>query len=134
LLAKYYIHESRFAEAAVLLKDAQQIHPYKIAAITDLNGRLRLLSKQPKQALVYYTNYLAMNPADASTMYTIARINAQAGNSSDAWKWLEMAMNHGFRYGWVLQFDTVWDSYRKQPKWSDLQKSFPAKTYKNQES
>jgi Tfp pilus assembly protein PilF len=133
LMAKYYIHESRFTEAGDLLKTAQQIHPYKIPAITDLNGRLQLLSGQPKIALTFYKDYLALNPGNAATMYTIARIYAQTGNKAEAWKWLEMAMNKGFNYGWVLKFDTAWNTYRKQGRWAVLQKKFPAKEYEGKQ-
>ncbi|HTE13140.1 MAG TPA: tetratricopeptide repeat protein, partial [Chitinophagaceae bacterium] len=129
LMARYYIHESRFAEAGNLLKRAQQIHPYKMPEIADLNGRLQLRSGQPKLALPFYKDYLAYDPNNPATMYTIARIYVQTGNAPEAWKWLEMAMAKGFRYSWVLKFDTVWDSYRKQAKWTDLQKRFAAKQY-----
>jgi hypothetical protein len=134
LMAKYYIHESRFAEASGLLHTAQQIHPYKIPAIADLNGRMQLLSHHPKQALGFYKDYLLLNPGDGATMYTIACIYAQTGNSADAWKWLEMAMDKGFRYGWVLQFDTTWDKYRRQGQWIALQKRFPVKQYPKENS
>ncbi|MEO5685484.1 MAG: caspase family protein [Chitinophagaceae bacterium] len=131
LMAKYYIHESRFTEALVLLKDAKQVHPYTIPAIADLNGRLLLLSGQPKQALGFYKNFLLANPGDAGTMYSIAGIYAKTGNTAEAWRWLEMAMAKGFNYGWVLQFDKTWDKYRKQAKWIALQKRFPPRQYVN---
>jgi tetratricopeptide (TPR) repeat protein len=129
LLARYYIHESRFTEAGKLLSGAKQIHPYKIAAIIDLNGRLQLLSKQLEKALAFYKDYLTVNPADASAYYTIARINAQSGNGSEAYHWLEMAMQKGFNFGWVLQLDTAWNGYGKQNRWIDLQKKIRAKVY-----
>jgi len=131
LMAKYYIHESHFEEAGKLLSDAQQVHPYNIPAITDLNGRLNWLSGQPKKAIELYKNYLAMQPGDAATMYTIARIYAKTGDATLAWSWLEKAMAKGFRCGWVMKFDNLWDSYRKQGKWNDLQKRYPAKMYAN---
>ncbi len=131
LMAKYYIHETRFEEAAELLQDAARIHPYQIDTIADLNGRLNWLSGKPKQALVFYKEYLALHPGDAQALYTIARIYAKMGNSTEAWKWLEMAMTKGFNYSWVLQLDDVWDKYRKDSRWAFLQKRFPAKEYIN---
>jgi tetratricopeptide (TPR) repeat protein len=97
--------------------------------IADLNGRLQLRSGQPKLALPFYKDYLAYDPDNPATMYTIAHIYAQTGNAPEAWKWLEMAMAKGFRYSWVLKLDTVWDSYRKQARWTDLKKRFAAKQY-----
>lgn len=131
LMAKYDIHESRFQEAYELLLDAQQKHPYKMAAVTDLNGRVQLLSGKLKQALKYYKEYLAVNLDDAQAMYTIGRINAKLGNTSEAWTWLEKAMHKGFNYGWILRLDEVWDKYRKDARWGKLQTSFPPKKYTN---
>ncbi|MEO6313515.1 MAG: tetratricopeptide repeat protein [Chitinophagaceae bacterium] len=129
LMAKYYIHESRFAEANSLLKDAKQRYFFSVPRIADLNGRLLLLSGQPKKALAFYIDFLAANPGDAGTMYTIAGIHAKTGNSAAAWKWLERAMEQGFDYGWVLKFDPTWNKYRQQLKWTALQQRFPVRQY-----
>lgn len=131
LMAKYSIHESRFTEADVLLKDAKQIHPYRIPAIADLSGRLQLLLGNLQPALAFYKDYLTQDSSNCQTMYSIARIYAQTGDKSMAWKWLQMAMEKGFRYGWVLQFDPAWHAYRGQVTWADLHKRYPARTYKD---
>jgi tetratricopeptide (TPR) repeat protein len=120
LMAKYCIHAGRFAEAGSLLKEAQQIHPYKIAEIADLNGRLQLLSKNPKQALLFYREYLALHPDDSLAMYTIARLFAQMKNTTEAWKWLKQSIDKGFNFYWVLQMDESWNSFRSSGKWKEL--------------
>ena len=126
LMAKYCIHSGRFPDALKLLKDAQQIHPYKIPEITDLNGRLQLLSNHPKEALPFYKEYLTANPKDDRlTIYTIARLYAQMGNTNEAWKWLQMALNKGFDFYWVLQYDTNWNDFRKLGKWKEITGKIP---------
>ena len=127
LLAEYDIHAGQFAEAKQLLDEARAIHPYYIPAIDDLNGRLLLLSGQPKQALLYYQDYLAGNANDSMALYTIGRLYAQMGNTAEAFKWLEKAMAKGFNYSFVLTYDPAWASYRKLPKWAALNSRFPKK-------
>ena len=130
LLAKYCIHFGRYTDAEPLLKEAKRIHPYKVPEADDLLGRMNLLAGNPALALPYYQQYLAANSNDHLTMYTIACLNAKMGNQVEAFKWLEMAMTKGFRYGWVLKFDNTWNDYRKLAKWIELQQKFPAKKYK----
>ena len=90
---------------------------------------VRLLSNNPKGALKFYKDYLALDSNNAGTMYSIARLYAQMKDGEQAWKWLELAMNRGFRYHWVLHFDDTWDSYRKQDRWVALHRRYPAKEY-----
>jgi len=120
LMAKYCLHSGRFTEAANLLKEAKQIHPFNVAEITDLNGRLQLLSNHPKEALKYYMEYLSANPGDSLTMYTIAKLYAKMKNKSDAWKWLKLSIDKGFNYYWVLKYDSNWKDYRSRQQWKDI--------------
>ena len=124
-MAKYCIHSGRFADALKLLKDAQQIHPYKIPEITNLNGRLQLLSNHPNNALPFYIDYLKQDSAGYLTMYTIARLHAQMKNTNEAWKWLKLSIDRGFRYYWVLKYDPSWSDYRKLQQWKDLTAKIP---------
>ena len=124
-MAKYCIHSGRFADALKLLKDAQQIHPYKIPEITNLNGRLQLLSNHPKDALPFYIDYLKQDSTGYLTMYTIARLHAQMKNTNEAWKWLKLSIDKGFRYYWVLKYDPSWSDYRKLQQWKDLTAKIP---------
>jgi tetratricopeptide (TPR) repeat protein len=129
MLATYSMHDGNYVKATNLLQEAATIYPFKMSEIDDLNGRLNLLADNPKQALSFYENFLAINPADYSTMYTIAKLYALTGNQSAAWKWLEKAVNNGFRYSWILKFDTVWDNYRVQSKWRTIEGRYAMKTY-----
>jgi len=125
LMAKYCIHAGRFADALKLLKDARQIHPYKIDEITDLNGRLQLLSNHPKEALAFYKDYLVNDPKEYLTMYTIARLNAQMKNMNEAWKWLKLSVDKGFKFYWVLNYDDTWKDYRKLQQWKNITAKIP---------
>ena len=117
--------ELKEKEAKQLLEEARIIHPYYIPAIEDLSGRLLLLSGQPKQALYYYQGYLRGNENDSMALYTIGRLYAQIGNTSAAWKSLELSLKNGFNYSWVLKFDPVWNAYRQSPKWKALTDRYP---------
>ncbi len=136
LLAEFDIHSGQFDIAKKILDEADAIYPYNVPAIHDLNGRLLLLSKKPKEALPWYVRYSAENNNDKGTTYTIARLYAQMDNKPDAWKWLETAIKKGFNYSWVLKFDPTWEAYRATPQWSGLMAKYPKiktyiSTYKN---
>jgi tetratricopeptide (TPR) repeat protein len=120
LMAKYCIHAGRFADALKLLDSAQKIHPYKIAEIVDLKGRLQLLSNHPQNALPFYKEYLKTDSTNFLVMYSIARINAQLKNMDEAAKWLKLSVNKGFKYYWVLKYDPVWDDYRRSQTWKQI--------------
>ena len=134
LLAKYDMHAGAFNKSDVLLQRADSVYPYKITAIDDLRGRLNLLAANPKKALPFYQNFLSANPGDYSTMYTIAKLYALSDNQQSAWKWLEKAVDSGFRYSWVLEFDPSWEKYRSQSKWKTIKSRYPMKTYSSQEN
>ena len=120
-MAEYCIHAGRFADASKLLQEARQIHPYKVPAIDDLLGRLQLLSEHPQQALVFYKDYLSNKPKDGFlAMYTMAKLNARLNNQSEAWRWLQLSIDNGFDFYWVLKYDKAWDNYRKLNRWQEI--------------
>ncbi len=124
LLAKYYIHTSRFTEATVLLDHAAYIYPYHLAEIENLYGRIALLSNQPKKAIERYKTFLTLAPDDVEAMYSIARMYAKTGNQKEAWQWLQKAMDKGFLYSYVLKYDDTWNKYRTQTKWTSIMKQY----------
>lgn len=129
LLAKYDIHSGRFAEAQQLLQEAKKIHPYVIPEIIDLNGRLQLLSQHPKEALGFYTQLYNENKNNFLVMYSIARLYAKLGNDAEAFKWLQLSLQKGFNYSYVLRFDPYTESLRKSAKWNSLLKGVTMKSY-----
>ncbi len=134
MLATYLIHSGRSAEAQPLLTSARKIHPYRIYEIDDLLGRMHLLASSPRLALPYYKEYLMKNENDPLILYTIATVNARIGNQKEAWKWLELSINKGFNYSWVLQFDQAWADYRKLGKWNELQRRVRPQEYPGQDN
>lgn len=129
MLAKYRIHAARIKEAENLLMDARAVHPYRVAEIADLSGRLHLLENQPKQAMVYYKEYLESHPNNPFTLYSIARLYSQLKKNGDAWEWLQKSMDKGFLYSYVLQYDSFWNEYRNTGKWKKLMAGYTFKTY-----
>lgn len=126
-LARFSIHAGRFAAANPMLTEARNIHPYRQDEITDLEGRLLLLSNKPLPAIAVYKDYLSRHPNQVETMYSIARLYAKAKNSNEAWNWLSRAIKSGFDYYWVLKYDDSWNSYRSSPKWTALTGSIRSK-------
>jgi len=120
ILARYCIHAARFTDAAPLLTEARNIHPYRQDEITDLEGRLQLLANKPLLAIPIYKDYLSRHPEQPETMYTIARLYAKVKNTGEAWNWLSKSVKSGFNYYWVLKYDESWNDYRSSPKWTAL--------------
>ena len=129
LLAKYYMHNSRFAEAEQLLLQAKEAHPYKIPELVSLYGRLYMLSGEPKKAIEWFEEYLQLHPRDSLAMYSISRMYAYMKNHRKAMEWLQKAMNNGFVYEWVLKSDPLMNQLRRQPQWNELMKKRVFKTY-----
>ncbi len=131
MLARYKIHSGLFAEAQTLLDAAEKVHPYIQNEIIDLNGRLQLLSQNPKKALEYYTQLLDRNPNDSMVMYSIARLYAKRKNDNEALKWLQKSLKNGFNYSFVLKYDPYMKDLRKSPKWNSLTKGIAIKQYQD---
>jgi tetratricopeptide (TPR) repeat protein len=129
LLAEFLIHSSQFEKARKIIAEAQYIHPFVVAETFDLEGRLSLLSGQFLQAILSYKNYLVVKPENSAALYTVAGLYAKTGNVPEAWRFLEKALQKGFRYSWVLQFDPSWKELRNTKKWNDLVNKFPMKKY-----
>ena len=113
LFAKYKIHDGFFGAAQTLLNDAEKVHPYVQPEIIDLNGRLNLLSDNPKKAIEYYSRLLTINKKDSCAMYTLARIYAKLGNKTEAIKWRSAAIKYGFRFSYALEYDTYFNEIDK---------------------
>lgn len=155
LMAKFTVHAGQFTTANSLLNKAEMIYPYTVPEITDLRGRLNLLYGKPKEAITFYKAYLRTDmdwidiystedstTADGDrivtyvfgdrrrfTAYTLSRLYAGTENKSEAFKWLETAIEYGFNYSFVLQNDPLMEELRKTAKWRTLVNSITAKQY-----
>lgn len=129
LFAKYSMHIGDFTRALQLLKLAEETHPYKMPQLLELYGRFFLLSNQPLKAIAVYEKYLQDSPNDSAVMYSISRSFIQSGNKKKAWQWLQKAINAGFNYYWVLEYDTLMNPLRSSSRWKQILSSVTFKTY-----
>jgi tetratricopeptide (TPR) repeat protein len=132
LFSEFNIHAGRFEKAKLLLDKAEEIHPYIVPEISELKGRLYLLANKPKEALLFYQRSLHAQKNDVwFTSYSLARSYAQTGNDKEAFKWLQVAIDHGFNYSFVLLNDPYMDDLRKTAKWQTMISSISAKKYRS---
>jgi tetratricopeptide (TPR) repeat protein len=130
-LAQFSIQAGQFEKATVLLNQAALISPYKSFEIETLKGRLTFLSKKSADAIKFYKAYLLTNTADSMASYTLARIYAKAGNSKEAFRYLETAVKNGFNYSYVLKYDPYLDKLRKSEKWQIIFSNVKPLEYKS---
>ena len=129
LLAKFNMHDGRFNEAEKLLKDAENIDPVFNIELTALKGKLAVMAKNPKQALAIYNILFLRNKQDSMNLYNIARLHALSENKSEAWKWLQQALQAGFNYTYVLKNDPALKNLRKDAQWKKTIGAIIAKEY-----
>ncbi|MEP7254728.1 MAG: hypothetical protein ABI666_03075, partial [Ferruginibacter sp.] len=120
MFAKFNMYAGQFDNAKKVLNEAEAINPYPLPEIIDLKGRFYLLSNDPDKAIGFYKTYLASKPADASTFYTLARLYAGKKNDTEAFRWLEKAISHGFNYTFILKSDPLMADISKTEKWNSL--------------
>ncbi len=129
MLAKYKLQDGQIAEAEKLLVNAEKINPAFNLELASLKAALAEKAANLKQALEIYKSIYQINKKDSITLYNIARIYALMGNSSEAWKWLDISLQQGFNYKTVLQYDPALKSLRKEAGWNVKFKSFKSKEY-----
>ena len=129
LLAKFNMHDGRFNNAEKLLKDAENIDPVFNVELTALTGKLAVMAKNPKQALAIYNILFLRNKQDSMNLYNIARLHALSENKSEAWKWLQQALQAGFNYTYVLKNDPALKNLRKDAQWKKTIGAIIAKEY-----
>jgi tetratricopeptide (TPR) repeat protein len=128
LLAEMAMYAGQFDRSKKILDEARQIHPFNDDKFAELNGRINLLANKPDEAIAAYKMYVTeINPDDAGSYFTIARLYAGKQNSTEAFRWLKKAINNGFRYTYVLELDPLMSELRKKPEWEKVV-SKPIKT------
>ena len=108
---------------------AQYEYPGLHPEIVETTGAYFSMKKDFNNALNWYGQLLTIKPNDPFVLYNIARSYAQSGKMKDAWQYLSLSMQAGFRYGYVLDEDNAWASYRKDVRWKDLRKKYADKKY-----
>ncbi len=121
LLAEMTMYAGQFNQSKKILDEAKQVHPYNLDEFTELNGRLNLLANKPDEAIALYKKYVTeIKPDDANSYYTIARLYAGKQNSTEAFVWLNKAINRGFSYSYILELDPLMSNLRKKSEWKKL--------------
>ncbi len=131
LLAKFNIHAGSFDKANELLNKAEFIYPYVLPVINNLRGISYMLANKPDAAIAAYKKSINTQKADPwFNNYSLARLYAITGNTNEAWKYLQSAIDFGFNYSYVLQNDSYMESLRKTAKWQTIISGISMKKYK----
>jgi tetratricopeptide (TPR) repeat protein len=130
-LSRFNILAGNHAAAERLLNKADTIHPYILPEIYNLHGLSNMLANNPNKAIAAYEKSIASQQADPwFNHYSIARMYAKSGNTTQAWKYLNRAVDLGFNYSYVLQNDSYMESLRKTEKWQTRINGITMKKYK----
>lgn len=129
LLATFYMQDGRFEDAGKLLNDAELITPIFNPVLISLKAKLAMLNNKPKQVLDYYNRLYLVNKTDSINLYCLARLEAKNGNKPEAWKWLELALQAGFNYKYVIEFDPALKNLHKETKWKKMFSGIKGKAY-----
>lgn len=118
--AAFAMYHNEFDKARKLIEEGDNMYPYVLEEAYDLLGRLNMLEGKYKEALRQYKQYLEQVPDDLYTTYSIARLYARLGKKTEAWKWLDKAIEQGFNYRFVLITDPALEGLRKSAKWNSM--------------
>ncbi len=129
LLATFYMQDGRFGDAEKLLNNAELITPIFNPVLISLQGKLAMLNNKPKQAFEYYKRLYLINKTDSINLYNMARLEAKNSNNPEAWKWLELALQAGFNYKYVIEFDPALKNLHKETKWKKMFSGIKGKAY-----
>ena len=132
LLAEFDIRAGEFEKAKTLLDKAESIHPYLVTKINNLRGLSNMLAGNYKAGIEFYQkNRLEQQGNNCFTIYAMARLYAKAGNTKEAWNYLQSAIDFGFNYLYVLQNDSYMEGLRNSSKWQNMITNISAKKYKS---
>ncbi|CAN5413127.1 hypothetical protein BH10BAC2_BH10BAC2_42320 [soil metagenome] len=135
LLVQDHILSRRFSEATRLLKNYQPQTDSAKYQVMSLYAIMNWLSGQPQNALAYLQDSLPVmmineNDNDEIKLYkqqqlnfrwySIARIDALEKNYDKAFDALQLALDNGFDYKYVLDDDSAWTEWRGTEKWNTL--------------
>jgi|GEM_PF-955457 len=132
LFARFNMYAGRFDKANESLNKTETYTTYPLPQVNDMRGLVNMLANKPKQAIAFYTaGYKDVDTAGRKFIaYSLARLYARTGNSSEAWHYLQLAVNNGFNYAFVLQQDNYLESLRSSNKWEAFVQGIKMKQYK----
>jgi Flp pilus assembly protein TadD len=135
LLALFDIRAGQFDKANMLLNKAEYIHPFVLPQIANLRGLLNMLAGKPTEAIAFYKKNIDLQKKDPwFTNYSMARLYAITDNKTEAWKYLQRAINAGFNFSFVLQNDSFMENLRNTPQWQSTIGNIAVKQYKKYKS
>ena len=129
LFSQFAMYAGQFARSKKILDEAEAVNPYPLPEISELWGRLNLLSNNPEQAISFYKVYLKDKPGDAGVYYTLARLYAMQKKNKEALSSLDIAVKLGFNYGFILKTDPVMDKLRNTNEWNLVTKNIKPKIW-----
>jgi tetratricopeptide (TPR) repeat protein len=134
LFSQFNIRAGYFDKAYESLNKTESYLPYTVLEINNLRGLAAMLANKPKQAIDFYQKSIHAQETDPwFNHYSLARLYAKLGNTKQAWKALQNAINFGFNYGYVLQNDSYLNSLRKTAKWQSMINNITVKKYKKEQ-
>ncbi|MBL7702131.1 MAG: caspase family protein [Ferruginibacter sp.] len=133
LLAQFNVLSGDFAKADESLNKTESYVPYQVPEINNLRGLSAMLSGKPKQAIEFYTKSFNSQQTDTAwyNSYSLARLYAKTANTTEAWKYLQYAIDFGFNFSFVLQNDSLMENLRNTAKWKTMMGSITMKKYKS---
>jgi uncharacterized caspase-like protein/Flp pilus assembly protein TadD len=131
IFAQFNIRAGNFEKANESLNKTEYYTPYNIPEINNLRGLSNMLADKPKDAIASYKKSINAQETDPwFNNYSLARLYAKTGNTKEAWKYLQSAIDFGFNYSYVLQNDNYMENLRKTAKWQTMISSITMKVYK----
>jgi tetratricopeptide (TPR) repeat protein len=135
LFAQCNIWAGNFDKANESLNKTESYAPYTVLEINNLRGLAAMLYDKPKQAIEFYKKSINAQETDPwFNYYSVARLYAKTGNAKEAWKYLQSAIDMGFNYSYILQYDSYMESLRKTAKWQTMIAGISLKKYKTNKS
>lgn len=120
MLGDFCARAGRSDKAASILAEAARVYPVQSVALTELQAKQQFMAGNKTAAILLYKKLLESSPGNKELMYTIARAYAQSGKTGSAMEWLERSLEKGFRYSFVLSYDTSWKGIRDSSKFKEL--------------
>lgn len=119
LLAGLYIRAGRYPDADKLLKDVTNALPVPRNNIMRLKAQSAFMAGRWSEAISLFKELLKTDPENISAVYGIASSYARLGKKTEAFTWLETSFQKGFRYRFVLDYDSNWNDLRKTTLWKE---------------
>ncbi len=124
LLADYHIRQGKYELADSILQKAEAMSFETMTRIHQLYGDFYMITGKKVQSIAQFQKVLTQNPNDASAMYSIASQYAVDKKKSEAFNWLERALQNGFNFQRVLIYDPDWDLLRRDRKFNELLRKY----------